>query len=161
MAINYYIDESGHSGDLINSGHALDFDGQPIFSLACIGVDDETRLASEIDRLRIKHQIASVELKSSSLKNKPGFILDLVEFVCNESLPFFIEVVDKKFFLCMHIVDCHIAPPCAGFAHDFKGSVVRNGFADYPYDHEHIAVFEKFIVACIAPSDETLPPAHP
>jgi hypothetical protein len=42
MAIKYCIDESGYSGDLIKSGKAFDFDGQPIVSLASIGVDDET-----------------------------------------------------------------------------------------------------------------------
>jgi hypothetical protein len=78
MAIKYYIDESGHSGDLINSGKALDFDGQPIFSLACFGVSDETRLDNAIVRLASKHRITSMELKSSSLKKKPGFTLDLV-----------------------------------------------------------------------------------
>lgn len=82
MTINYYLDESGHSGDLIKSGRALDFDGQPFFSLACVGVSDEVRLESEVARLRTKHQIESAELKSSSLTKKPSFIRDIVEFVC-------------------------------------------------------------------------------
>jgi len=156
MAINYYLDESGHSGDLIKSGRALDFDGQPFFSLACVGVDDEVRLESEIARLKAKHQIEASELKSSSLTKKPGFVRDIVEFVCGEKLPFFIELVDKKYFLCMHIVNSHIAPPCAGLGHDYADAVVRVRFADYLYDHAPITVFEKFIAACAAPSDLTL-----
>lgn len=67
MAVKYFIDESGHSGDLINSGKALDFDGPPIFSLACFGVSDETRLDGAIARLTSKQQITALELKSSSL----------------------------------------------------------------------------------------------
>jgi len=156
MAINYYLDESGHSGDLIKSGRSLDFNGQPFFSLACVGVHDEDRLESEIARLRAKHQIESAELKSSSLTKKPGFIRDVVAFVCGEKLPFFIELVDKKFFICINIVNCHIAPPYAGFSHDYADTVVRNRFADYLYDHAPITVFEKFIAACVAPSDLTL-----
>ena len=156
MAINYYIDESGHSGDLIKSGSALDFGGQPFFSLACIGVDDETRLGGEIARLRSKYRIASEELKSAFLKSKPGFVLDLVEFVCSERFPFFIEVVDKKFFLCAEIVNCHVVPPTSGFEVDFWPNLMRNKFADYLYDHAPVTVFEKFIAACTVPSEQTL-----
>ena len=156
MAIKYYIDESGHSGDLIKSGKALDFNGQPIFSLACIGVDDETRLDKTIECLSSKHRIASSELKYSSLKSKPGFTLDLVNFLCSESLPFFIEVVDKKFFLCINLVNYHIVPPSAGIEEDYLANLMRNRFADYLYDHAPITVFEKFLTACSEPSELTL-----
>jgi hypothetical protein len=156
MAIKYYIDESGHSGDLINSGKALNFDGQPIFSLACFGVNDETRLDGAIARMASKHRITSLELKSSSLKKKPGFTLDLVELICSESLPFFIEVVDKKFFLCINIVNHHIVPPTAGIEEDYLANLMRNRFADYLYDHAAITIFEKFLAACSEPSELTL-----
>lgn len=153
---NYYIDESGHSGDLIKSGHALNFDGQPIFSLACIGINDEMQLETEIARLKSKHQIGLSELKSSFLIKKPSFISDLIDFTCKESLPFFIEVVDKKFLLCINIVNHHIAPPSAGCKNDFADNVVRNRFADYLYEHAPNSVFENFIAACISPSEESL-----
>lgn len=156
MAIKYYIDESGNTGDLINSGIAFDFDGQPIFSLACFGVSDETQLDGAIVRLASTHRISSLELKSSSLKKKPGFTLDLVELICSESLPFFIEVVDKKFFLCINIVNHHIVPPSAGIEEDYLVNLTRNRFADYLYDHAPIAIFEKFLVACNDPSELTL-----
>jgi hypothetical protein len=156
MAIKYFIDESGHSGDLINSGKALDFDGQPIFSLACFGVSDGTLLDDAIVRLASKHRINSLELKSSSLKKKPGFTLDLVELICSESLPFFIEVVDKKFFLCVNIVNHHIVPPSAGIEQDYLTNFTCNRFAEYLYDHAPITVFEKFLAACSDPSELTL-----
>lgn len=156
MAIKYFIDESGHTGDLINSGKALGFDGQPIFALACFGVNDETWLDSSLSRLASKHQITALELKSSSLKKKPGFTLDLVELLCSKSLPFFIEVVDKKFFLCVNIVNHHIIPPSAGIEEDYFANLTRNRFADYLYDHAPITVFEKFLVACNEPSELTL-----
>lgn len=156
MAIKYYIDESGHSGDLIKSGKALDFDGQPIFSLACFGVSDETLLDDAIVCLASKHRITSLELKSRSLKKKPGFTLDLVELICSESLPFFIEVVDKKFFLCINIVNHHIVPPSAGIEQDYLTNFTCNRFADYLYDYAPITVFEKFLAACSDPSELTL-----
>lgn len=156
MAVSYYIDESGHSGDLIKSGNALDFGGQPFFSLACVGVDDETRLDREITRLKSKYRIASAELKSAHLKSNPALVLDLVEFVCGERLPFFIEVVDKKYFLCAEIVNWHVLPPTSRLGIDFFANVIRNKFADYLYDHAHAAVFEKFIAACAVPCEQTL-----
>jgi hypothetical protein len=36
MTSNFYIDESGNTGDVLRSGVNYDFSGQPIFSLACI-----------------------------------------------------------------------------------------------------------------------------
>lgn len=158
MAIKYYIDESGHTGDLINSGNALDFGGQPIFSLACFGVSDEMQLDDAIVRLASKHRINLLELKSSSssLKKKPGFTLDLIDLICRESLPFFIEVVDKKFFLCINIVNHHIVPPSAGIEENYLANLTRNRFADYLYDHAPITVFEKFLAACNDPSELTL-----
>lgn len=156
MAISYYIDESGHSGDLIKSGNALDFDGQPFFSLACIGVDDETRLNDEIARLKLHYRFESAELKSALLKSNPNFVVDLVELLCKDQHPFFIEMVDKKYFLCANIVNCQILPLTSGLEIGPLDLFVRNRFADYLYDHASIKVFEAFIAACAYPSEQTL-----
>jgi hypothetical protein len=65
-------------------------------------------------------------------------------------------VVDKKFFLCINIVNHHIVPPSAGIEEDYLANLTRNRFADYLYDHAPIAVFEKFIAACNDPSELAL-----
>lgn len=57
MALNYYIDESGNSGDVLSSGDNYNFNGQPVFSLACIGVDNVDNLKQFILNLKIKYQI--------------------------------------------------------------------------------------------------------
>lgn len=36
-----YIDESGHSGDMVDSGAGYDFKRQPYFALAGVGLQDE------------------------------------------------------------------------------------------------------------------------
>ncbi|MGY3585698.1 hypothetical protein ACVIGB_005247 [Bradyrhizobium sp. USDA 4341] len=74
-ARNFYVDESGNSGDLANADRAFDFGQQPVFAL--VGIDDDDALAVEFDRLRARHRIRSREVKSSALKNKPGFVTDL------------------------------------------------------------------------------------
>lgn len=40
MIETYFLDDSGSSGDLVGTGSALDFGQQPVFVLACVGVDD-------------------------------------------------------------------------------------------------------------------------
>jgi hypothetical protein len=42
------LDESGNSGDLVNTGAAFDFVRQPVFALACIGIDDDSKLADDV-----------------------------------------------------------------------------------------------------------------
>jgi hypothetical protein len=66
LASTYYVDESGNTGDLVRSGGDVGFDSQPVFVLACVGCDDTEALATEIERLKVLHQVQAPELKSSS-----------------------------------------------------------------------------------------------
>ncbi len=38
--ITFYLDESGHSGDVVNHGERYDFKGQPFFVLAAVGIEN-------------------------------------------------------------------------------------------------------------------------
>src|ERR1700684_1523746 len=91
-ACNFYVDESGNSGDLVNAGSVFDFGQQPVFALVGIGIDDGDALAVEFDRLRARHRIRGREVKSSALKNKPGFITDLITHLREHGCPIFVEV---------------------------------------------------------------------
>jgi hypothetical protein len=44
--MRYFLDESGHGGDL-SSAAMLDFAGQTVFALPFVGVDDEAGLREE------------------------------------------------------------------------------------------------------------------
>ena len=63
--LNYYIDESGNTGDVLSTGNDFDFSGQPIFSLACVGVDQTEKLDEFIHKLKSKYKIQGKELKST------------------------------------------------------------------------------------------------
>ena len=108
MIPTYYIDESGHSGDMINSGRRYDFEGQPYFVLAAIGLEDAALMESYICELRRLHRIAPGELKSKSLQKKPRFVADLIDYVRKQQVPLFIELVDKRFLSAptSHLFSC-------------------------------------------------------
>jgi len=157
MEANYYIDESGNSGDVLSTGTEFEFNGQPFFSLACIGIDDTDKLDQFVSALRSRYKINSLELKSTKIyKRKPKFIADLVGFLCKERIPILIEVVDKKYYISANIVNCHVMPPCSSPAETPQSLFIRNHFADFVYNEAPNSVFEKFINACKAPSNETL-----
>jgi hypothetical protein len=154
--MDYFIDESGNTGDLANSNAASVFGDQPIFSLAAIGIANELSFSVEIDRLRARHRIQLSELKASALYDRPEFILEIVQFLCAERFPYFVEVVDKKYFLSTHITSRQLLPSIAGVSEDAMLNYVRNVVADYLYERAPDEVFVKFVAACKQPSDATL-----
>lgn len=153
--MNFFIDESGNTGDLTTDDAALTFGGQPLFSLAAIGIDDEDALQTDIKDLKSRHRIQLPELKASALYERPEFVLDLVHLVVARQFPYFVEVVDKKYFLATHITSRQLLPPVAGVPEDAQLNYVRNIVADFLYERAPDDVFLTFITACKFPSDET------
>ncbi len=145
---HYYLDESGSTGDLINAGDALDFAKQPIFTLACLGIDDLEALGYELERLKKVHKVQSPELKSKSLRNKPCFAADLISYLNKRDLPIMIEIVEKRFFICATMVSCLILPavgpvdlePCTMF--------IRKVFAEFLCDYMPDGIIQNYIEAC-------------
>lgn len=156
MNISFFIDESGHSGDAVTTGTAYDFVDQPYFVLAALGIEDETKLTQQIDTLRVAHRIPAGELKSKSLQGRPLFISDLLSLVYDQNLPFFIEVVDKKYFVCIHLVNSQLLPSVLGYRDDSKLHFLKNHLVDFLYDEISDHVLDRFVDACIRPSDHSL-----
>jgi hypothetical protein len=158
MSISFYIDESGHSGDAVNSGTAYDFIDQPFFVLAALGIEDEVALAQQIDALRVAHRVPAGELKSKSksLQRRPAFVSDLLSFVCDQNLPFFVEVVDKRYFVCMHLVNSQLLPSVMGFKDGPEMHFIKNQLVDFLYDEISDHVLDRFVATCLEPSDHSL-----
>lgn len=154
-SMNFYIDESGNTGDLTTDDAALIFGGQPLFSLAAIGIDDEGALEADIKELKSKHRIQLPELKASALYERPEFVLDLVHLIVDREFPYFVEVVDKKYFLATHITSRQLLPSVAGVPEDEQLNYVRNVVADFLYERAP-DVFLTFVTSCKFPSDESL-----
>lgn len=149
----FYVDESGNSGDLVKAGDAFDFGRQPVFVLAGIGIDDSESLAKELELLRTRHRIKSRELKSSALKNKPRFVTDLVAHLRRHGCPLFVEVVEKRFFICTTMVNHFVIPPVAD-EFDRRTDVIRmkNVVAEYLHALMPLPVMRTYINACTEPS---------
>ncbi|MFY9348867.1 hypothetical protein [Sphingobium xenophagum] len=147
----YVIDESGHSG-YVASAKALDFANQPVFALACIGVADEQSLADEMERLRMVHGCGPGELKSD-MARLAQFVTDLVAYLEASDCPVFIELVDKRFFIAIHIVN-HLL--CGGLGLDRVPMPVRNAVAEFLTDGPSDPILLGYIAACRTPSTDAI-----
>lgn len=91
--MNFYMDESGNTGDIASTSSKLDFGGQPVFSLAALGIPNEESLGQDLITLRRKHNVQATELKLSKIiKRKPEFALEAIDLLTESAVPFFIEV---------------------------------------------------------------------
>lgn len=152
MIADYYIDESGNTGDLVNAGDAFNFGQQPIFALSCVGIDDPADLDREVEKLRTKHRIQGLELKSSSVREKPGFVIDILAYLAKRHLPVFVEVVDKRFFICATMVNHTIMPPVGETDADIDTLRLKNLFGEYMHAEMPPDVMQGYIEACQTPS---------
>src|SRR5260370_38649987 len=147
MPVTYYLDESGNTGDLTLATPNFTFDNQPLFVVACVGIDDLAGLAAELNRLRKAHKIQSRELKFASIQKKPAFMHDLIAYARKHDLPIMIEVTDKRYAICIHIVECLIVPPIGSTDFGAESRIVKNVFADRLHRDAPNEVLEAFAVA--------------
>ncbi|MDE2184868.1 MAG: DUF3800 domain-containing protein [Alphaproteobacteria bacterium] len=156
MIKHYYLDESGHTGDLANAREQLAFGRQPVFALGCVGVDDVAVLDREIDRLKALHDIRSPELKASAVEKKPRFISDLVEYLASNDLPLLIEVVDKRFMIAANLVENLFARQIGAAAFKSEMRRMMNMIAEYVQANAPAALLRAYIDACCTCSKDAL-----
>jgi hypothetical protein len=148
---SYFIDESGHGGDLASTT-TLDFASQPVFALACIGVTDRPALSIELERLRALHRCGAGELKSS-MARLPQFVADLTAYLDATGCPVFIELVDKRFFIAIHVVNYLL---CGGLGLDRVPSRVRVAVAEFLTDQPADEILLDYIAICREPRLEAI-----
>lgn len=151
--VKYYIDESGNTGDLISKKWVSTFEKQPFFVLAAIGAtdDDKLRIGAEFERIIEQHKLNDIEeLKSSS--NNPGVYMALLDVSrLAVQCPHIIEIVEKKYMLCMSIT--------RHFFSKYKNSLtacqlhqMEREVCEQLYDHLTHEDIEGFVHGCSAPS---------
>ena len=145
----FFMDESGNTGE-VTSDAIPDFNRQQYFSLGAIGIAPEKLCAirSYCKELKKKHKIQSEEIKAKTLyKTKPEFIVELLNRLSLEKCPMFIELMDKKYYLCTHIVNGFIAP-----ARNFKVNThyyrLINQYADFLYEEMPTELLVLFCQSC-------------
>lgn len=117
-----------------------------MFALACVGVHDESALATELDRLRTKHRCGDGDLKSSALGNRlPVLGSELVEWLVRHDAAIFIELVEKRFFVSIHVVNNLL---CGRYGLDEVDQTSRSQFAEFLNDKSFDAVLLAYLAAC-------------
>ncbi len=152
----FYMDESGHSGDLAGVGSDLDFRDQPFFVLAGVGIPEASTVLAELEQLKVEHRLPVGELKSKALGSQSKFVADVFDLVAKHELPVFLEVVDKRYYIGTHIVEFLLLSPVLKFGEGPERHYYRNLFAELLYAEAPDAVFTRMVEACMTPSDETL-----
>lgn len=103
-----FIDESGNTGETLIKELKFNFEEQPYYVLCGI-FDVNSNNQNLIDFISTKkeeYKIQGVELKSKNLYySKPRFISDVVDYLINNNIAIFIELMDKMFYLNIQIVD--------------------------------------------------------
>jgi|SRR5690554_59185 len=108
-----YIDESGNTGETLSKESEFNFREQPYYVLAGLFVKNELEeeLQDFVDELKTKYRVQGNELKAKNLyESKHLFITELVEFIIDKKIPFFIELMDKLFYLNIQLVEYFIVP---------------------------------------------------
>lgn len=155
--MDYYLDESGSTGDIINKKLDLDFASQPIFSHACIGLKPNERndFIKLITSLKEKYGYED-ELKSQDVYYKtPEFIYEISSYMKNKKINFLCEVVDKKYNIAVSIVNHQIFPPTENSFNE-ESQYIRTKLTDYLALYGDQEVFENFMLLCLKPSEDKL-----
>ena len=164
--IEYYIDESGNSGDLAKVSKGLNFGDQPLFALACVGIESEALredASAFLTALRAKHCFSG-ELKSQDIYYKyPEAYLDLVQYLTRNDLPIFVELVDKRYCIATSIFSHQIFPYYSweqshrlSVIESERQQAVHDLLTDYLARHLSNDCYLAFLAACRRPSEETL-----
>lgn len=106
----FYIDESGNTGDLSTVKVDSYFTEQRMFALAALGCTIDQDFNGKFDAIKASHRIQSPEIKSKQAYDRPRFIIDLLDLLGTRHCPIFIEIVDKHFFVVMNIIERMVVP---------------------------------------------------
>lgn len=154
-----YIDESGNTGGILYKNFQFTFNEQPYYSLAGILlIDKEKESAFEvfINSKKKSYGIVSDELKARNIYNhKPWFIIDIVDYIIQNKLPFFIELMDKSFYLNIQVVECFILPSNIIPVND-ETIRTKSYIASNIGSYLNQSIYETFIQACVNYSSEAL-----
>lgn len=83
-------------------------------------------------------------------------IVEVFKYIATKRLPIFIELIDKKYYLCINIVNCFIMPPFCLPNETAESLVVKNFMADFLYESFPDLVFTEFTTLCNRPSEQAV-----
>ncbi len=133
-----YLDESGKTGSMrYDEGKVVwNYDKQPYFALCGIAIpesniEDVEMFVGEVGK-KYKVQGALKSTKNNVKVNKDNIIHDIINFLETKNCEIMIEVVDKKFCICMMIID-YCVIPYYDSPNNPEKVLIRKIFANYIY----------------------------
>lgn len=152
--LHVFVDESGNTGDAAKLIDA--FGGQPSFALVGIGEPTGSSILQQIlDGLRRDHRIQAPEFKAKTLTRNAGLGLDLVTRLADASVPMFIELMDKRYFLSVNIVNHFLAGSWLDMS-SADSLQIANLFADLLTSHIPDGHVIPYLAFAQAPTGDTL-----
>jgi hypothetical protein len=112
MQVNVFVDESGNTGQaLVQKGKPI-FGDQPFFCLVGVILPNNSKeIQDDIKKISKKYNINLNELKASRIPaKKQQFFVDYFELLESYNIPVFIELMDKKYYVALNILDSLIIP---------------------------------------------------
>ena len=155
---NLYIDESGNTGETLSKDFKFNFTDQPYYVLAGILLNrnSQTALSDFMNSQKLKHKIQANELKAAKLyDSKPAFIAEMVDFILKNKIPFFIELMDKQFYLHFQLVEYFIVPYYSMPVSDeniFAKKIIASTIGQYLNEN----IYQSFIDAVKENTNESL-----
>ncbi|WP_456462796.1 DUF3800 domain-containing protein [Reichenbachiella sp.] len=135
--MNLYIDESGNTGETLSKEDQFNFHEQPYYVLSGLlaGNEQEDDLKNHLEDLRTQYHIQGDELKAKNIyESKPKLISDLVDFLTANEFPFFIELMDKQFYLNIQLTEHFIIPSYSlpfNDENNFKRRLISSNLGHY------------------------------
>ena len=150
-----FVDESGNTGETLSKEFKFNFDEQPIYVLAGIlPGPKEAHLDQFFLDLLTRYKIKASEAKAKQLyERKPRLLNDLIDFLRNNDIPVFIELMDKIYYLNIQITTFFIYP-----LPPINDSVVAHNMqiASTLSEYLTMEIYQMFINTCKAYSNESL-----
>ncbi len=126
-----FLDESGNTGEVIlDKANVDNFNNQPYFVLGGFGapISALNEIQEKVYSLKKEYKIPFKELKGTKLWPRyRSFVYELLRYLHSHEFPIFVEIMDKKYFICMNISEIIL---------------IRSGFTDVTNANEVSKRFE-------------------
>lgn len=147
---DYYLDESGNTGDLSNVKIDPYFAEQRMFGLAAFGTDLDDDFIRQFGTIKAAHRIQAPEVKAKHAYDKPPFMLELLDLLMARRCPIFIELVDKHYFVVTNIIERMVVPYVGGCDVEPKTLWMKGVMADYMALYAPRDLVHAFTACCLS-----------
>lgn len=159
MPKEYFLDESGSTGDIVSEKIYTVLKEQPVFTLCALGFESSNyeSIYNDINFIIKKYNIQSLELKSKEIckKNRKKVLKDIIDIIIKNKCHIYIDIVDKKYSICGTLCEYYIFTPYLeddNMVLNQRYCELKRVYTDKIYENLNKNIINDFIYAC-DPSD--------